>query len=104
VSPNRGIPSQTPDTFENSGSPLSLTLKSGIFLGTAISMACYCGAGEVVRVRIKDRLVEHVVSLKDFPQLADIFTVCTGLTPDDAPLLMRDRSVQELYALDLELH
>jgi len=62
------------------------------------------GAAEVVRVRIKDRAVEHVVSLKDFPQLADIFTVCTGLTPDDAPLLMRDRSVQELYALDLDFH
>ena len=59
------------------------------------------GAAEVVRVRIKDRVVEHVVSLKDFPQLADIFTVCSGLAPDDAPLLMRDRSVQELYALDL---
>jgi len=59
------------------------------------------GAAEVVRVRIKDRVVEHVVSLKGFPQLADIFTVCSGLTPDDAPLLMRDRSVQELYALDL---
>jgi len=62
------------------------------------------GAAEVVRVRIKDRVVEHVVSLKDFPQLADIFTVCTGLAPDDAPLLMRDRSVQELYALVLDFH
>jgi hypothetical protein len=26
------------------------------------------------------------------------------LTPDDAPLLMRDRSVQEIYALDLRFH
>jgi hypothetical protein len=41
------------------------------------------GAAEVARARIKDRAVEHVVSLKDFPQLADIFTVCTGLTPED---------------------
>jgi len=31
------------------------------------------GAGELVRVRIKDRVLEHVVSLKDFPQLSDIF-------------------------------
>jgi Tol biopolymer transport system component/DNA-binding winged helix-turn-helix (wHTH) protein len=59
------------------------------------------GAGELVRVKIKDRVLEHVLSLKDFPQLADIFAGWIGLTPDDAPLLMRDRSVQEIYALDL---
>jgi Tol biopolymer transport system component len=62
------------------------------------------GAAELVRVRIKDRVLEHVVSLKDFPQLADGFALWTGLTPDDAPLLMRDRSVQEIYALDLRFH
>jgi Tol biopolymer transport system component/DNA-binding winged helix-turn-helix (wHTH) protein len=62
------------------------------------------GAGELVRVRIKDRALEHVLSLKDFPQLADIFTAWIGLTPDDAPLLMGDRSVQEIYALDLRFH
>jgi Tol biopolymer transport system component/DNA-binding winged helix-turn-helix (wHTH) protein len=59
------------------------------------------GSGEVVRVRIKDRVAERVVSLKDFPQLADMFTGWIGLTPDDEPLLMRDRSVEEIYALDL---
>jgi Tol biopolymer transport system component len=62
------------------------------------------GAGELVRVRIKDHLVEHILSFKDFPQLADPFTGWIGLTPDDAPLLMRDRSVQEFYALDLAFH
>jgi Tol biopolymer transport system component/DNA-binding winged helix-turn-helix (wHTH) protein len=62
------------------------------------------GAGELVRVRIKDRVLERVLSLKDFPQLADIFAAWIGLTPDDAPLLMRDRSVQEIYALDLHFH
>jgi Tol biopolymer transport system component len=59
------------------------------------------GAGELVRVRIKDRVLEHILSLKDFPQLSDGFASWIGLTPDDAPLLMRDRSVQEIYALDL---
>jgi Tol biopolymer transport system component len=62
------------------------------------------GAAELVRVRIKDQVVEHILSLKDFPQLADIFTAWIGLTPEDAPLLMRDRSVQEIYALDLSFH
>jgi hypothetical protein len=46
-------------------------------------------------------VLEHVLSLKDFPQLSDPFAIWIGLTPDDAPLLMRDRSVQEIYALDL---
>jgi Tol biopolymer transport system component/DNA-binding winged helix-turn-helix (wHTH) protein len=60
------------------------------------------GAGELVRVRIKDRVLEHVLNFKDFPQLSDGFASWIGLTPDDAPLLMRDRSVQEIYALDLK--
>jgi len=59
------------------------------------------GAGELVRVRIKGLVLEHLLSLKDFPQLSDPFASWIGLTPDDAPLLMRDRSVQEIYALDL---
>jgi Tol biopolymer transport system component len=62
------------------------------------------GVSELVRVRIKDRVLEHVVSLKDVPQLDDMFASWIGLTPDDAPLLMRDRSVQEIYALDLRFH
>ena len=62
------------------------------------------GAAELARVRIKDRVLDHVLSLKDFPQITDIFAVWVGLTPDDAPLLMRDRSVQEIYALDLQFH
>jgi Tol biopolymer transport system component len=61
------------------------------------------GAAELVRVRMKDRTLENVLSLKDFPAPADMFAVWIGLTPDDAPLLMRDRSLQEIYALDLHL-
>ena len=59
------------------------------------------GGGELVRVSIRDRELEHVVSLKNFPQLGDIFAAWIGLTADDSPLLMRDRSVQEIYALEL---
>jgi len=62
------------------------------------------GAGELVRMRIKDHVLEHLLSLKDFPQPSDEFASWIGLTPDDAPLLMRDRSVQEIYALDLQFH
>jgi serine/threonine protein kinase len=59
------------------------------------------GFAKIVRVRIKDRLPEEVLSLKDFPQLAGPFTSWYGLTPDGKLLLIRDRSVQEIYALDL---
>ena len=52
-------------------------------------------------VRIKDHVQEEVLSLRDFPQLVDPFTEWYGLTPDGKILLMRDRSVQEIYALDL---
>jgi hypothetical protein len=52
-------------------------------------------------VRVKDRALEHVLSLKDFPRSTDLFASWLGLTPDDAPLLMRDRSIQEIYTLDL---
>jgi Tol biopolymer transport system component/DNA-binding winged helix-turn-helix (wHTH) protein len=62
------------------------------------------GAAELVRVRISDGALEHLLSLKDFPQLSDIFASWIGLTPDDAPLLMRDRSVQEIYSLELQFH
>ena len=60
------------------------------------------GFAKIVRVRIKDRVLEEVLSLKDFPQLVDPFANWYGLTPDGKVLLMRDRSVQEIYALSLE--
>jgi len=60
------------------------------------------GFGRIVRFRIKDRVSEDVLSLKDFPQLIDPFASWYGLTADGKILLMRDRSVQEIYALTLE--
>ena len=60
------------------------------------------GFARIVRVRIRDRVQEDVLSLKDFPALVDPFTAWYGLTPDGKILLMRDRSVQEIYALTLE--
>jgi Tol biopolymer transport system component/DNA-binding winged helix-turn-helix (wHTH) protein len=62
------------------------------------------GSGHLVRVRIEDRVVEDVVDLKDFPALVDDFANWFGLTPDGGVLLMRDRSVQEIYSLELRFH
>jgi hypothetical protein len=69
-----------------------------------VSQSARSGAAELVRVRIKDRVLEHVVGLKDFPQSRDIFASWMGLAPEGAPPLMRDRSVQEIYALELRFH
>jgi Tol biopolymer transport system component len=60
------------------------------------------GFARIVRVRIKDRIQEDVLSLKDFPLLIDPFADWYGITPDGKILLMRDRSLQEIYALSLE--
>jgi Tol biopolymer transport system component/DNA-binding winged helix-turn-helix (wHTH) protein len=63
--------------------------------------AIHEGSGHLMRIRISDRAMEDVLDLKDFPALVDDFANWFGLTPDGGVLLMRDRSVQEVYALDL---
>jgi Tol biopolymer transport system component len=56
------------------------------------------------RVRIADGNVERVANV-NFPRgLAfGTFGWWTGLAPDDSPLLLRDTSIQQIYALDVEL-
>jgi Tol biopolymer transport system component/DNA-binding winged helix-turn-helix (wHTH) protein len=58
----------------------------------------------VFRVRIADRRRERVASI-NFPR--DVqgaeWEWWNGLAPDDAPILMRDMSTKEIYALDLQL-
>ncbi len=53
----------------------------------------------VFRVRITDRKLEQVVSLKDF-RVAPGWGSWMGLAPDDSPLLLRDAGTQDIYALD----
>jgi serine/threonine protein kinase/Tol biopolymer transport system component len=55
----------------------------------------------IYRVRISDRKLEQVVSLKDFPEQTDLFA-WSGLGLDDSPLLLRSIGTQEIYALDLD--
>ena len=60
------------------------------------------GAARLLRVRIVDSELEEILNLKDFPQRSEVLSLLIGLAPDDAPLLIRDRSVQEIYALELQ--
>jgi Tol biopolymer transport system component/DNA-binding winged helix-turn-helix (wHTH) protein len=52
------------------------------------------------RLRISDRKLQRLVSLKGLRQYWGGFGSWTGLAPDDSPLLVRDTSNQEIYALD----
>src|SRR5262249_11657814 len=52
------------------------------------------------RVRILDHKLERLASLKGLRRFWGQFASWTGLTPDDSPLLVRDTSSQEIYALD----
>jgi Tol biopolymer transport system component len=58
----------------------------------------------IYRASALARRVERVTAIPSPIGLAfGLFGPWTGLDPDDSPLLMRDTSVQEIYALDLQL-
>jgi eukaryotic-like serine/threonine-protein kinase len=52
------------------------------------------------RVQISDRKLERICSLKGFQAAGGAFGNWSGLAPDESPLLVRDASIQEIYALD----
>ena len=56
---------------------------------------------DLVRVSVASGKVEHLFSLKDIPRGFDPWEFWVGLAPDDSALLMRDRSTQEIYSLDV---
>ena len=56
----------------------------------------------VSRLRLADRALERVASLKDFRRVIFALYPWSGITPDGSPLLMRDIGSQEVYALDFE--
>jgi Tol biopolymer transport system component len=53
----------------------------------------------ICRVHVRDGKLEEVASLKDF-RAAPGFGSWMGLAPDDTPLLVRDSSTSDIYALD----
>jgi serine/threonine protein kinase len=54
------------------------------------------------RVRVADRKLERIADLKGFRRVVFAWIPWSSITPDGAPLLLRDISSQEVYALDLE--
>jgi eukaryotic-like serine/threonine-protein kinase len=56
---------------------------------------------DIVSIHVPDGKVERLFSLKDVPRGFDPWEFWVGLTPDDSVLLMRDRSTQEIYSMDV---
>jgi Tol biopolymer transport system component len=54
------------------------------------------------RVRVADRKLDRLADLKGFRRVVFAWIPWSGVTPDGAPLLLRDISSQEVYALDLD--
>ncbi|HWZ26076.1 MAG TPA: protein kinase [Verrucomicrobiae bacterium] len=70
-----------------------------------VYFAFYSSASDVeklTRVRISDRKLEEIQSLKDIPP-AGFFGNWCGLATDDSPLVLRNAATQEIYALDVDL-
>lgn len=63
----------------------------------------YSQGDDIVRVSVPAGTVQRLQSVKDVPRGSDPWASWLGLGPDDAPLLMRDQSTQEIYALELQL-
>ncbi|HUJ82962.1 MAG TPA: hypothetical protein VLW83_13830, partial [Candidatus Acidoferrales bacterium] len=55
------------------------------------------------RIRAADGQIERVVSLKNIRRFFPQFGEWSGLAPDGSPLVVRDISTQEIYALDWQL-
>jgi Tol biopolymer transport system component len=53
-----------------------------------------------LRLRLSDRKIEQVVSLKDIRRAAGYPGVWSGIDIDGSPLIARDVGTQEIYALD----
>jgi hypothetical protein len=54
------------------------------------------------RVRVRDRKVERIFGLEHVPRAVGTSGAWTGLAPDGSPLIQRDVSLDEIYALDWE--
>jgi eukaryotic-like serine/threonine-protein kinase len=58
-------------------------------------------ADDIVRVNVSNGNVERLLDLQAIPRGFDPWEFWVGLAPDDSPLLMRDKSTQEIYSMDV---
>ena len=60
-------------------------------------------ASSLVQIRAMNGKIERLFSVKQIPRGFDPWEFWIGLAPDDSLLMMRDRSTQEIYSLDVRL-
>ena len=66
----------------------------------------YCSSSsenDISRVRVGDRKIERLASIKDFRLVKGVFGAWVGWTPDDQPLMLRDVGTQDIYALEWQI-
>jgi Tol biopolymer transport system component/predicted Ser/Thr protein kinase len=56
---------------------------------------------DIVRVDVANGKLQRLLSLKEISRGFDPWEFWVGLAPDDSPLLMRDKSTQEIYSLNV---
>jgi hypothetical protein len=70
--------------------------------GSYIYFHTYGSDPSLYRVRVSDRKLEKIVSLKGMRLTIGMFGTWCGLALDDSPVVLRDVGSQEIYALDLQ--
>ena len=58
---------------------------------------------DLVQINAANGKIERLFSVKQIPRGFDPWEFWIGLAPDDSLLMMRDRSTQEIYSLDVRL-
>ena len=57
----------------------------------------------VYRIRIADRKIERVAAFEVPQGMTGYWIGWVGVAPDGSPLVLRDLSIEEIYALDVDL-
>jgi len=86
---------------------LLATLNTGFIMWSSDSETLYFDTtlekdAAFYRLRVRDRKLERLVSLKSIRRVVWPIGPWSGLTPDNSPLVLRDIGAQEIYALDWE--
>ena len=55
----------------------------------------------IYRLRLSDRSIERITSINDVRRSYNDMGWWMGITPDGSPMVLRDTSIEEIYALDL---
>jgi DNA-binding winged helix-turn-helix (wHTH) protein/Tol biopolymer transport system component len=71
------------------------------FVYLRLSHGADASDAELVRIRVPDGQVQHILDLRDVT-LGGTWPNWVSLLPDDSPLLTLDKSTDEIYRLDLE--